>query len=201
MLWLIELGDVIFGGARSGLYTMLGLAIVAVFVLGMLIGRTPRYIGKKIDAYDIKMVCVALLMPAICTLIGTAVACLAPVGTGSAAMGPHGFTEILFAFSSVSNNNGAAFAGLDADTPFYNIALGICMWVSRLFTMTALLAVSGNMAAKPRIQKSAFGISTDGPVFSFIFILVAVAVSVITYLPALSLGPVVESLRLLKGAM
>lgn len=201
VLWLIELGDVVFGGARAGLYTMLGLAIIAVFVLGMLIGRTPRYIGKKIDAYDMKMVCVALLMPAICTLIGTAVASLVPEGVISAVVGPHGFTEMLFAFSSVSNNNGAAFSGLETDTPFYDLSLGICMWVSRLFTMTALLAVSGNMAAKPRVQDSELGIATDGPVFSFIFILVAVAVSVITYLPALSLGPVVETIRLLKGTM
>lgn len=202
VLWLIQLGDVIFGGARSGLYTMLGLAIIAVFVLGMLIGRTPRYIGKKIGAYDMKMVCVALLMPALCTLIGTAVACL--VGPGADAVtapGPHGFTEILFAFSSVSNNNGAGFAGLAANYPFYNAVLGVCMWVSRLFTMTALLAVAGNMASKPRAPDSALGVRTDSPVFSFVFILVAVVISIITYLPALSLGPVIESLRLLHGAM
>lgn len=200
VLWLIELGDVVFGGARSGLYTMLGLAIVAVFVLGMLIGRTPRYIGKKIDAYDMKMVCVALLVPAICTLVGTAVACVTEAGTNAVtSSGPHGFTEILFAFSSVSNNNGAAFGGLAANSPFYNTALGICMWVSRLFTMTALLAVAGNMASKPRVTHSAQGISTDGPVFSLIFILVAVVISIITYLPALSLGPVVEGIRLFWG--
>ena len=198
LLWLIQLGDVIFGGARSGLYTMLGLAIVAVFVLGMLIGKTPRYIGKKIDPYDMKMVCIALLMPSICTLIGTAVACLVPAGADAVTTpGPHGFTQILFAFSSVSNNNGGALGGLASNSPFYNVALGICMWISRLFTMTALLAVAGNMAAKPRVRNSSLGISTDGPVFSFVFILVAVVVSVVTFLPALSLGPVIEAVQLL----
>ncbi len=201
ILWLIQAGDVIFGGARSGLYTMLGLAIVAVFVLGMLMGKTPRYIGKKIDAYDIRMVCMALLIPSICTLLGTAVACFLPEGVNSvSAAGPHGFTEILFAFSSVSNNNGGAFGGLASDTPFYNTALGICMWISRLFTMTALLAVAGNMASKPRLSNTVQAISTDGPVFSFVFIMVAFLVSMITFFPAMALGPIVESLQLLWGA-
>ena len=199
-LWLIQVGDVIFGGARSGLYTMLGLAIVAVFVLGMLIGKAPRYLGKKIGAYDMKMVCVALLVPSICTLIGTAVACLVPAGTGAVtAPGPHGFTQMLFAFSSVSSNNGAAFGGLAANTPFYNTALGICMWLGRALTMTALLAVAGNMASKPRQENPNFGLSTDGPVFSFIFIMVAVLVSMVTFFPAQSLGPIVEGIQLFWG--
>ena len=199
-LWLIQVGDVIFGGSRSGLYTMLGLAIVAVFILGMLVGKTPRYLGKRIDAYDMKMVCVSLLMPSICTLIGTAIACLTPQGVDAvSAPGPHGFTQILFAFSSVSNFNGSSFGGLAANDFFYNTALAICMWICRMVTLTALLAIAGNMASKPRQMNSVQAIQTDGPVFSFMFIMVAVLLSMITFFPAQSLGPIVESIQLFWG--
>ena len=139
-------------------------------------------------------------MPSICTLIGTAIACLTPQGVDAvSAPGPHGFTQILFAFSSVSNFNGSSFGGLAANDFFYNTALAICMWICRMITLTALLAIAGNMASKPRQLNSVQAIQTDGPVFSFMFIMVAVLLSMITFFPAQSLGPIVESIQLFWG--
>ncbi len=132
-MWLMQLGEVVFGGVGSGLYGMLMFAVVAVFIAGLMVGRTPEYLGKKIEAYEVKMASLVLLIPCLVVLIGTAIASAIPAGTSSVANpGAHGFSEILYAFSSAGNNNGSAFAGLSANTPFYNIALGVAMWASRL---------------------------------------------------------------------
>ena len=148
-MWLMQLGEVVFGGVGSGLYGMLMFAIVAVFIAGLMVGRTPEYLGKKIEAYEMKMASLVLLIPCAVVLIGTAIASVVPVGTGSVANpGPHGFSEILYAFSSAGNNNGSAFGGLSANTPFYNTALGIAMWISRYWLIIPVLAVAGSLARK-----------------------------------------------------
>ena len=148
-MWLMQLGEVVFGGVGSGLYGMLMFAIVAVFIAGLMVGRTPEYLGKKIEAYEMKMASLVLLIPCAVVLIGTAIASVVPVGTSSVANpGPHGFSEILYAFSSAGNNNGSAFGGLSANTPFYNTALGIAMWISRYW----LIDPGPRRCRKPRAQ-------------------------------------------------
>ena len=151
-MWLMQLGEVVFGGVGSGLYGMLMFAIVAVFIAGLMVGRTPEYLGKKIEAYEMKMASLVMLMPPLVVLVGTAIASVdCRRARGSVANpGAHGFSEILYAFSSAGNNNGSAFAGLSANTPFYNIALGIAMWVSRYWLMIPVLAIAGSLAAKKR---------------------------------------------------
>ena len=156
-MWLMQLGEVVFGGVGSGLYGMLMFAIVAVFIAGLMVGRTPEYLGKKIEAYEMKMASLVLLDSVRWScLIGTAIASVVPAGTGSVANpGPHGFSEILYAFSSAGNNNGSAFAGLSANTPFYNIALGIAMWISRYWLIIPVLAD----CRQPRAQAAALPIT------------------------------------------
>ena len=200
-LWLMQLGEVVFGGAGSGLYGMLMFAIVAVFIAGLMVGRTPEYLGKKIEAYEVKMASLVLLIPCVVTLIGTALASTISAGTtGVANPGAHGFTEILYAFSSAGNNNGSAFGGLSANTPFYNIALAVAMWLSRYWLMIPVLAIAGSLAAKRSVATTAGTLPTHTPLFIAMLIGVVLLVGALTFLPSLALGPIVEHLQMLgKG--
>ncbi|GFE79996.1 potassium-transporting ATPase potassium-binding subunit [Steroidobacter agaridevorans] len=200
-MWLMQLGEVVFGGAGSGLYGMLMFAIVAVFIAGLMVGRTPEYLGKKIEAYEVKMASLVLLLPCVVVLIGTAIASAIPAGTSSVANpGAHGFSEILYAFSSAGNNNGSAFGGLSANTPFYNIALGVTMWISRFWLMIPVLAIAGSLAAKRNVAITAGTLPTHTPLFIAMLIGVVLMVGALTFLPSLALGPIVEHLQMIgKG--
>jgi len=199
-MWLIQLGEVIFGGVGSGLYGMLAFAIVAVFVAGLMIGRTPEYLGKKIEAFEMKMAAVAILVPPLVVLLGTALAVVLDAGkAGIANPGAHGFSEILYALSSAGNNNGSAFAGLSANTPFYNGMLGAAMLVARYWLAIAMLAIAGSLAAKKRIPPSAGTLPTHTPLFVVLLIGTVVVVGALTFLPALALGPVVEHLQMISA--
>ena len=200
-MWLMQLGEVVFGGVGSGLYGMLMFAIVAVFIAGLMVGRTPEYLGKKIEAYEIKMASLVLLIPPAVVLVGTAFASVLPAGTRSVANpAVHGFSEILYAFSSAGNNNGSAFAGLSANTPFYNIALGIAMWVSRYWLMIPVLAIAGSLAAKRATAVTAGTLPTHTPLFIAMLVGVVLMVGALTFVPALALGPIVEHLQMMgKG--
>jgi K+-transporting ATPase ATPase A chain len=196
-LILIQFGEVIFGGVGSGLYGMLVFAIMAVFIAGLMIGRTPEYLGKKIQAYEMKMTSIAILVTPVLVLAGTAVAVMLDAGkAGVANPGAHGFSEILYAFSSAANNNGSAFAGLSANTPFYNWALAIAMWFGRFGVIVPVLAIAGSLAAKQRLQTTAGTMPTHGPMFVGLLVGVVVLVGVLNYVPALALGPVAEHLQL-----
>ena len=199
-LWNMMLGEVVFGGVGSGLYGMLVFAIMAVFIAGLMIGRTPEYLGKKIEAFEMKMVSIAILVTPLLVLAGTAIAVLAADGiAGIANPGAHGFSEILYAFTSAANNNGSAFAGLSANTPFYNGMTGIAMWFGRFGVMVPVLALAGSLAAKKRIAASAGTMPTHGPLFVVLLIGTVVLVGALNYVPALALGPVVEHLMLWPG--
>jgi potassium-transporting ATPase potassium-binding subunit len=199
-MWLIQLGEVIYGGVGSGLYGMLMFAIVAVFVAGLMIGRTPEYLGKKIEAYEIKMSALAVLMPLIIVLAGAALGVSVEAGrAGVANPGAHGFSEILYAFSSAGNNNGSAFAGLSANTAFYNTALGIVMLFARFWIMVPVLALAGALAAKKKVPASRGTLPTHTPLFVFFLIGVVVIIGALTFIPALALGPIVEHLVLFGG--
>ncbi len=196
-MWLIQFEEVIFGGVGSGLYGMLIFAIVGVFVAGLMIGRTPEYLGKKIGAFEMKMAVVTLLVPPLCALAGTAIAVLVEAGkVGVANPGAHGFSEILYAFSSASNNNGSAFAGLSANTPFYNTALGLCMLFARYWVAIPTLAIAGALAAKKTVPPGLGTLPTHGPLFVVLLASVVVVVGALTFVPALALGPIVEHLTL-----
>ena len=196
-LWNMMLGEVVFGGVGTGLYGLLVFAVMAVFIAGLMIGRTPEYLGKKIEAFDMKMVAIAILVTPILVLAGTAIAVTTAAGVaGIANPGPHGFTEILYAFTSAANNNGSAFAGLSANTPFYNGMLGAAMWFGRFGVIVAVLALAGSLAAKPRIAASAGTMPTHDVLFVVLLIGTVVLVGALNYVPALALGPVVEQLML-----
>ncbi|HVK96005.1 MAG TPA: potassium-transporting ATPase subunit KdpA [Noviherbaspirillum sp.] len=196
-LLLMQLGEVVFGGVGSGLYGMLIFAILAVFIAGLMIGRTPEYLGKKIQAYDMKMTSIAILVTPILVLAGTAIAVMADPGkAGILNPGAHGFSEVLYAFSSAANNNGSAFAGLSANTPFYNTMLAMAMWFGRFAVIVAVLAVAGSLAAKKRIEVTAGTMPTHGPLFVALLVGTVLLVGVLNYVPALALGPVVEHLQL-----
>ena len=196
-LVLMQLGEVVFGGVGTGLYGMLIFAILAVFIAGLMIGRTPEYLGKKIETYEMKMVSIAILVTPILVLAGTAVAVLADAGkAGVANPGAHGFSEILYALTSAGNNNGSAFAGLSANTPFYNTLLGIAMWFGRFGVIVPVLAIAGSLAAKKRMAVTAGTLPTHGPLFVGLLIGIVLLVGLLNYVPALALGPVVEHLML-----
>jgi K+-transporting ATPase ATPase A chain len=198
-MWLIQLGEVVFGGVGSGLYGMLIFAIVAVFVAGLMIGRTPEYLGKKIEAFEMKMASVAILLPPLIVLVGTAIAVMVEPGkAGIANPGAHGFSEILYAFSSAGNNNGSAFAGLSANTPFYNTALGFAMLFSRYWLLVPVLAIAGSLAAKKTVPPSPGTLPTHTPLFVVLLVSNVLIVGALTFVPALALGPVVEHLQLFK---
>ena len=196
---LMQLGEVVFGGVGSGLYGMLIFAIMAVFIAGLMIGRTPEYLGKKIQSYEMKMTSIAILVTPTLVLAGTAIAVMLDVGkVGVANPGAHGFSEILYAFSSAANNNGSAFAGLSANTPFYNVMLAIAMWFGRFAMIVPVLAIAGSLASKQRLQANSGTMPTHGPMFVFLLVAVVLLVGVLNYVPSLALGPVIEHLQLYK---
>lgn len=192
-MWLIQLGEVIFGGVGSGLYGMLIYAIVAVFIAGLMIGRTPEYLGKKIEAFEMKMSVIILLVPAFFILGGTAIAVMVDVGKSAVANpGAHGFSEILYAFSSAAGNNGSAFGGLSANAPFYNYALGIAMFFGRFGIIVPVLAIAGSLAAKKTVPITSGTLPTHTPLFVVLLIGTVILVGALTFVPALALGPVAE---------
>ena len=197
-LWLMQLGEVIFGGVGSGLYGMLMFAIVAVFVSGLMIGRTPEYLGKKIEAYEMKMAAITILIPPLVVLGGTALAVMIDVGKASVFNpGAHGFSEVLYAFSSAGNNNGSAFGGLSANTPFYNSLLGLAMLFSRYWLAIPVLAIAGSLANKKIVPVSLGTLPTHTPLFVALLIGTVLMVGALTFVPALALGPVVEHLQMI----
>ncbi|BBD80811.1 potassium-transporting ATPase subunit KdpA [Aerosticca soli] len=194
-MWLMQLGEVVFGGVGSGLYGMLAFAVVAVFIAGLMVGRTPEYLGKKLEAHEMKMASLAVLLPCALVVIGTAIAVLAPAGVaGIANPGAHGFSEVLYAVSSASNNNGSAFGGLSANTPFWNVLLGVCMFLARFPLAIAMLAMAGSLAGKGRVPVSAGTLPTHTPLFVVLLTCVVIVVGALTFLPALALGPIAEYL-------
>jgi potassium-transporting ATPase potassium-binding subunit len=196
-MWLIELGEVVFGGVGSGLYGMLIFAIMAVFVAGLMIGRTPEYVGKKIESFEMKMTSIVILVTPFLVLVGSAIAVMTDSGkAGVFNPGAHGFSEILYALSSVANNNGSAFAGLSANTPFYNSLLAVAMWFGRFAFIVPVLAIAGSLAKKKRIEPTAGTLPTHGPLFVAMLVGTVVLVGALTYVPALALGPVIEHLQL-----
>ena len=199
-MWLMELGEVVYGGVGSGLYGMLVFAIIAVFVAGLMVGRTPEYLGKKIEAYEMKMSSLIILIPPAVVLIGTAIGVLAPGGkAGVANPGAHGFSEILYSFSSAGNNNGSAFAGLSANTPFYNTALGFAMLFARYWLAIPTLAIAGSLARKKIVPSGPGTLPTHTPLFVGLLIGVVLLVGALTFVPALALGPIVEHLTLIAA--
>jgi K+-transporting ATPase ATPase A chain len=198
-MWLIQLGEVIFGGVGSGLYGMLAFAVVAVFIAGLMVGRTPEYLGKKIEAYEMKMASLVVLIPCALVVIGTAIAVSLPEGLAGLTtnIGVHGFSEILYNFSSASNNNGSAFGGMNANTPFYNSMLSVCMFFARFPLAIGMLAIAGSLAAKKHVPSSAGTLPTHTPLFVILLAITVVIVGALTFLPALALGPVAEHLAML----
>jgi K+-transporting ATPase ATPase A chain len=206
-MWLMQLGEVVFGGVGSGLYGMLAFAIIAVFISGLMVGRTPEYLGKKIEAYEMKMASLVVLIPCFVVLTGTAIAVLGPgleyhaADTGELKgnlnnPGAHGFSEVLYAFTSAGNNNGSAFAGLSANVPFYNLALGIAMLIARYWLIIPTLAIAGSLAAKKVAPVGLGTLPTHTPLFVAMLVGVVVIVGALTYVPALALGPIVEQLMM-----
>ena len=199
-LVMMQLGEVVFGGTGTGLYGMLVFAILAVFIAGLMIGRTPEYLGKKIEAHEMKLTSIAILVTPFVVLVGTAIAVLATDGkAGIANPGAHGLSEILYAFTSAGNNNGSAFAGLSANTPFYNWMLGLAMWFGRFGVIVPVLAIAGALAAKKRLPVTAGTMPTHGPLFVTLLIGTVLLVGLLNYVPALALGPMVEHLMLWPG--
>jgi potassium-transporting ATPase potassium-binding subunit len=199
-MWLIQLGEVIFGGVGSGLYGMVIYAIIAVFVAGLMIGRTPEYLGKKIEAFEVKMAALCILVPPLVALGGAAIAVLLEAGkAGVANPGAHGFSEILYAFSSAGNNNGSAFGGISANTPFYNASLGIAMLFARYWLIVGTLAIAGSLAAKKTVPAGPGTLPTHGPLFVVLLLGSVFIVGALTFIPALALGPVVEHFQMISG--
>ncbi len=195
----MQLGEVVFGGVGSGLYGMLVYAVIAVFLAGLMIGRTPDYLGKKIEAFDIKMASLVILIPPLIILGGTALAVMLGVGKSSIYNpGAHGFSEVLYAFTSAVANNGSAFAGISANTPFYNTALGFAVWFGRFWLMIPILALAGSLAAKKRLPASVGSMATHTPMFVWLLIGTVLLVGALTFVPALALGPVIEHLNMIK---
>lgn len=197
-MWLIQLGEVVYGGVGSGIYTMLVFVLLAVFLAGLMVGRTPEYLGKKIESFEMKMVSMVILITPLLVLVGTAIAIMTVAGRmGASNPGAHGFSEILYAFSSGPNNNGSAFAGINADTLFYNFALGISMQIGRFWPAVATLAIAGALAAKKRVPVGLGTLPTHTPLFVTLLVGTVLLVSALTYLPALALGPIAEHLTMI----
>ncbi len=194
-MWLMQLGEIIYGGVGSGLYGMLVFAIIAVFVAGLMVGRTPEYLGKKIEAYEMKMASLVILIPPMVVLGFTALAVVTEWGKATIYNpGVHGFSEVLYAFSSQGNNNGSAFAGLGANTPFYNITGGLAMLFARYWLAIPTLAIAGSLASKKHVPAGPGTLATHTPLFVVLLISVVVVVGALTFIPALALGPIVEHL-------
>jgi K+-transporting ATPase ATPase A chain len=199
-LWLMQLGEIIYGGVGSGLYGMIAFAILAVFIAGLMVGRTPEYLGKKIEAYEMKMATLMILIPPLLVLAGTAVAVVTEAGKATLFNpGAHGFSEALYAFSSASNNNGSAFAGLGANNPFYNTALGICMFFARYWLAIPILAIAGSLSKKKIVPVSSGTLPTHTPLFVLFLVSVVLIVGALTFFPALALGPIVEHFMMVSG--
>lgn len=195
-MFLMQLGEVVFGGVGSGLYGMVVFAIIAVFIAGLMVGRTPEYLGKKIEAFEMQMASIAILVPPLCVLTGTAIAAATPMGvSGLSNRGPHGFSEILYAFSSMGNNNGSAFAGYGADNPLVNFAGGIAMLAARYWVAIPVLAIAGSLAKKKRLPEGPGTLPTHGPLFVALLAGAVLIVGALAFIPALALGPIVEALR------
>jgi len=196
----IILGEVIFGGVGSGLYGMLIFVILTVFIAGLMVGRTPEFLGKKIDAFEVKMAILGILAPNFVILAFTAISVMYPTALSSISNGgPHGFSEILYAFASAGGNNGSAFAGLNTNTVYYNVMLGLGMLIGRFGIIVPVLAISGSMAAKKKIPQSSGTLRSDTPLFVFLLIAVIMIVGALTFFPALSLGPIIEHLLMVSG--
>ena len=196
-MFMMQLGEVVFGGVGSGLYGMLIFVIVAVFVSGLMVGRTPEYLGKKIEAYEMKMAMLVILIPAVLVLVGTALGVGTDAGRAARqATGAHGFSEVLYAFTSMGNNNGSAFGGLTANGPFYGLTGGVVMLFARYWLAVPVLAIAGSLARKKRIPAGPGTLPTDTPLFAMILVGIVVLVGALTFIPALALGPVVEHLVL-----
>jgi len=196
-LWLIEFGEVVFGGVGSGLYGMLAFAIVAVFIGGLMVGRTPEYLGKKIEAFEMKMASLVILFPALVILLGTAIASVVPAGTATLGNpGTHGFSEVLYAFSSGAGNNGSAFGGIGVSGRFYAVAIAIAMFIGRYWLIVPVLAIAGSLAQKKSVPPTAGTLPTHGPLFVTLLAGTVVLVGALTFFPALALGPIVEHLQL-----
>jgi K+-transporting ATPase ATPase A chain len=196
----IKLGEVVFGGVGCGLYGMLVFVLLTVFIIGLMVGRTPEYLGKKIESMEIKMGILAVLLPSACILIGAAIASVTKVGTSSILNpGPHGLSEILYAFASAAGNNGSAFAGLNANTVFYNLSLAFNMFVGRYGVMIPVLAIAGSMVKKKTVPPGPGTFQTTGPFFAVVLASVVIIVGALTFFPALALGPLVEHLLMWSG--
>ena len=199
-MWLMQLGEVVYGGVGSGLYGMIVFAIIAVFVAGLMVGRTPEYLGKKIEAYEMKMAALVILIPPAIVLIGTAVGVVTPAGRATIFNpGAHGLSEVLYAFSSGGNNNGSAFAGLGANTPFYNTALGFAMLFARYWLAIPTLAIAGSLARKKIVPAGPGTLPTHTPLFATLLVGVVILVGALTFFPALALGPIVEHLTMVAA--
>lgn len=200
-LWLMQLGEVVFGGVGSGLYGMLVFALIAVFIAGLMVGRTPEYLGKKIEAYEMKMAALVILVPAAFVKIGTAIAVSTEAGrAGILNPGAHGFSEVLYALSSAANNNGSAFGGLTASTPFYDVLLGVAMWLGRFWVAIPVLAIAGSLARKKKVPAGAGTLPTHTPLFAALLVGTVLLVGALTFLPSLALGPIVEQLQMTGSA-
>jgi K+-transporting ATPase ATPase A chain len=196
----MQLGELTPGGVGTGIYTILIFAILGVFIAGLMIGRTPEYLGKKIQAREMKLASIFILTTPMVVLVGTAIGVVTLGGkAGVSNPGAHGFSEILYAFTSAGNNNGSAFAGLSANTEFYNLALGIAMWLGRFWPIVAALAIGGSLASKKRIPVTEGTMPTHGPLFISLLIGTILLIGVLNYVPALALGPVVEHFMLFQG--
>jgi K+-transporting ATPase ATPase A chain len=196
---LMKTGEVVFGGVGSGLYGMLIFVLITVFIGGLMVGRTPEYLGKKVEAYEIKMASIAALITGFLVLFGTAVSVVTKAGlAGMANPGPHGFSEVLYAFASANGNNGSAFAGLNANTPYYNTMLGLVMFFARFWVIIPVLAIAGSMARKKIVPASVGTLRTDTPLFVVFLASVVIIVGALTFFPALSLGPIVEHLLMIS---
>jgi K+-transporting ATPase ATPase A chain len=198
----IMLGEVIFGGVGAGMYGMILFIVLAVFIAGLMVGRTPEYLGKKIEAHDVKLAMLAVLILCFCILVGTAAAATTRSGTSSLNnSGPHGLSEMTYAFTSAAGNNGSAFAGLNANTKFYNIGLGLAMFFGRFLMIIPLMAIAGSLVVKKKSPEGAGTFPVDGPIFTFLLISVIVIVGALTYFPVLSLGPYVEHFLMHAGKL
>ena len=196
-MWLMQLGEVIFGGVGSGLYGMIAFVIVAVFIAGLMIGRTPEYLGKKIESYEMKMASLMLLIPHMLVLTGTAISVALPQAKQAILNpGPHGFSEVLYAFSSAANNNGSAFAGLSTNNIFYNITQALAMFFARYWLIIPALAIAGSLSKKKIVPVSQGTLPTHTPLFIVFLVMVILIVGALTFFPALALGPIVEHLMM-----
>jgi K+-transporting ATPase ATPase A chain len=199
-LFNMMLGEIIFGGVGAGMYGMLHMVLLTVFLAGLMVGRTPEYLGKKIERKEVQMVILSILIPGAAILLGAGAACVIPMGLSSLLnKGPHGFSEILYAFTSASQNNGSAFAGLNANTVFYNVLLGISMLAGRFGVIIPAMVIAGSLASKRITPVSSGTFTTDNSLFAALLLGVIIIVGVLTFFPALCLGPIAEHLLMLKG--